>query len=117
MILAIIGIAVQAFGWFRDFTKTKEGISIGLKEGNKMFRNKDGSLNVMKAVLLGIGLEYGIAIGAYFFTEALKNSEQSSQAGWYAFGCVLIGFGVMHFIASLKWAKLINYAKTQRVVR
>lgn len=114
MILAIIGIAAQLFGWWRDFTKTKEANALGIKEKNWLYKDKAGMMDVKKAIFLCFGIEYGVAIGAYFFTEGFKNAEQSSSAGWYAFGCVLISFGLFHFIYSLQSAKAINYLKTQQ---
>lgn len=115
MILAIISIAAQVITWLFDYKETKAGIALGVaKEKNWLFRNDDGTLNVTKAIIIGFGIEYGVAIGAYFFTNAFKNAEQSVDAGWYAFGCVLIGFAVWHLVAALKWDKAIKYAKDQR---
>lgn len=109
-ILAIAGVATQIFGWFMDFKWTKEGNKIGIKEKNWLFRGKGGNLDVKKAIFLGFGIEYGVAIGAYFLANGFQTAEQG-PTGWHAFGCTLISFGVFHYIYSLKSKKAIRYRK------
>lgn len=111
ILIAIAGMAAQVYGWFRDFTKTKEANAIGIPEKNWMFRGKGGNMDVKKAIIIGLGIEYGVAIAAYFLTETFKNPDQWKYAGFGAFALTLIGFGIMHYAYSLVSDKAIKYRK------
>lgn len=66
MLLFITGLVTNFFGWYCDFAESRTKLWYGKKEGNALFRGKDGQMVAWKTILIFLLVEIGGAVAIYF---------------------------------------------------
>ena len=81
------------------------------QEGNKIFRNPDGTLNWKRALIIHPLVYFGGGTVLYFLCNLADTPEQDYNVGAYAFGAWVLGAGIVHAVMGIH-----NILKNKKVL-
>lgn len=110
-LIFIAGLAVSAYGLFREIRISQAFIYYAMKEKTTMFQDAGGFFSVKKLWIVFL-VQGAAAVGFGLFGWALESPDQWGNVGLLCAACGLAGFGIVRFIVALNAE---NHAKEARV--
>ena len=99
-IIFIAGLAISAYGLYREVRISQAFIYYGLKEKTTMFQGPDGHFDIKKLWIVFV--VQGIAATAFgLFGWAFESPDQWGNVGLLSAGCGAAGFGIVRIIVAL----------------
>lgn len=108
IILLIVGLALYAYAAYFDIAYSKKLTCYDMEEDNKLFRNKDGSPNIKRSIIVYVSVAGGILALHFLFNKVTEDATRS-----YFAGIAFLALGIVRFFRNQRLRKKQMYKVEQ----
>lgn len=115
-LIFIAGLAISAYGLFREVRISQVFIYYGLKEKTTMFQDADGYFDIKKLWIVFV-VQGGAALAFGIFGWVFESPDQWGNVGLLCAGCGLAGMGIFRFFVALNAERHAKEMRVKQIVK